>query len=109
MYQPALDALSASPSHMCGMSPNPPMRTRPFSNVFFVAAAAGTSGTGTGGTDKAIDLSRARSCRLLNYEREKETDRQTDRGRETMHKTVVAALLTPCVGCGSLEGAWEHV
>lgn len=62
MYHPALEALSASPSHMWGMSPNPPMSTRPFSNGFFggstAPAAPAVAGGGRGGTDRATDLSR---------------------------------------------------
>lgn len=62
VYHPALEALSASPSHMWGMSPNPPMSTRPFSNGFFRGSTAPAApGGGSGGTDRAMDLSRERS------------------------------------------------
>lgn len=105
VYQPAFDALSANPSHMCGMSPNPPMRTRPFSKVFFGAVAVDVAvdvGVGVGvagGTDKAMDLSRARSCRLLHININIDRKRKGQRDKERPINTMIVAAFQPRARC----------
>lgn len=62
VYHPSLAALAAKPSHMCGMSPKPPIMRRPRLKGFFWGSSSAPI---SGGIESAIDLSSARSWRLL--------------------------------------------